>query len=75
MDFKSKFDPEEKEPDYFLGCGITQDLETGKIQIDPSKYIRETIAKYDNAAVNPCNMTGAKPARCSAVKVAGGLLL
>ena len=26
MDFKSKFDLEEKEPDYFLGCGITQDL-------------------------------------------------
>jgi hypothetical protein len=24
-DFKSKFDLEEKEPDYFLGCGITQD--------------------------------------------------
>jgi hypothetical protein len=38
---------EEKEPDYFLGCGITQDLETGKIKLDPSKYIRETIAKYD----------------------------
>ncbi len=47
MGFKSKFDLEEKEPDYFLGCGITQDLETGKIQIDPSKYIRETITKYD----------------------------
>jgi hypothetical protein len=47
MDFKSKFDLEEKEPDYFLGCGITQDLETGKIHLDPSKYIRKTIAKYD----------------------------
>jgi hypothetical protein len=58
MDFKSKFDLEEKEPDYFLGCGITQDLETGKIQLDPSKYIRETIAKYDmtDAVTSPLPM-------------------
>ena len=57
-DFKSKFDLEEKEPDYFLGCGITQDLETGKIQLDPSKYIREMIAKYDmtEAVTSPLPM-------------------
>jgi hypothetical protein len=40
MDFKSNFDLEEKEPDYFLGCGIMQDLETGKIQLDPSSKSR-----------------------------------
>ena len=58
MDLKSKFDLEEKEHDYFLGCGITQDLETGKIQLDPSKYIREMIAKYDmtNAVTSPLPM-------------------
>ncbi len=47
MDFKSKFDLEEKQPDYSLGFEITEDLETGKIHLDPSKYIRETIAKYN----------------------------
>ena len=46
-DFKSKFDLEEKESYYLGWCDITQDLETGKIQIDPSKYIREMISKYD----------------------------
>ncbi len=58
MDLKSKFDLEEKEHDYFLGCGITQDLETGKIHLDPSKYIRETIAKYDmtEAVTSPLPM-------------------
>ena len=46
QDFKSKFELEEKEPDYFLGCGIIQD-ESGVIHLDPSKYIREMLAKYD----------------------------
>jgi len=46
QDFKSKFELEEKEPDYFLGCGIIQD-ESGAIHLDPSKYIREMLAKYD----------------------------
>ena len=57
-DFKSKFDVEEKEADYFLGCGITQNLETGKIQLDPSKYVREMIAKYDmtEAVTSPLPM-------------------
>ena len=46
LDFKKHFDLEEKEPDYFLGCGITQHAD-GSIDLDPSKYIREVIAKFD----------------------------
>ena len=37
---------EEKDPDYFLGAGIHQD-ESGAIRLDPSKYIREVVGKYD----------------------------
>ena len=48
----------------FLGCGITQGFETGKIQRDQSKYIREMIAKYDmtDAVTSPLPMpAGTKP--------------
>ena len=46
QDFKSKFDVLEKDPDYFLGAGIVQ-REDGTVEIDPSKYLRESVAKYD----------------------------
>ena len=45
-DFKKNFEFEEKSPDYFLGAGITQD-EFGIIRLDPSKYIREMVSRYD----------------------------
>jgi hypothetical protein len=45
-DFKKHFDLEEKDPDFFLGAGIIQDA-NGAIHLDPSKYIRETVSKYD----------------------------
>ena len=45
-DFKLHFELEEKDPDYFLGAGIHQD-ESGAIRLDPSKYIREVVGKYD----------------------------
>jgi hypothetical protein len=45
-DFKRDFDVEEKDPDYFLGAGIKQNSD-GSIEIDPSKYLREVISKYD----------------------------
>ena len=45
-DFKKHFELEEKDPDFFLGAGIIQDAD-GSIHLDPSKYIRETVSKYD----------------------------
>ena len=39
-DFKSKFDVQEKDPDYFLGADIIQ-YDSGAISLDPSKYLRE----------------------------------
>lgn len=47
LDFKAVFDVVEKDPDYFLGCAIEWDPETGVIQLDASKYLREVIAKFD----------------------------
>ena len=47
LDFKASFDVVEKDPDYFLGCAIEWDPETGVIQLDASKYLREIIAKFD----------------------------
>ena len=45
-DFKSKFDVQEKAPDYFLGAGIIQH-ESGAVTLDPSKYLREVASSYD----------------------------
>ena len=44
-DFKSKFDVQEKNPDYFLEVGIIQH-ESGAISLDPSKYLRK-VASYN----------------------------
>jgi hypothetical protein len=41
LDFKNAFEVVEKDPDYFLGCAIEWDPETGVIQLDASKYLRE----------------------------------
>ena len=46
IDFKSKFDVQEKSPDYFLGAGIIQH-KSGAISLDPSKYLREVASSYD----------------------------
>ncbi len=53
MDFKDAFDVVEKDPDYFLGCVIEWDPETGVIQLDASKYLREVIAKFDMVGTHP----------------------
>ena len=45
-DFKSKFDVQEKDPDYFLGADIIQH-DSGAISLDPSKYLREVASSYD----------------------------
>ena len=45
-DFRANFDIQEKEPDYFLGAAIIQEP-SGIIKLDPSKYQREIVAKYD----------------------------
>ena len=47
LDFKKAFDVVEKDPDYFLGCAIEWDQETGVIKLDASKYLREVISKFD----------------------------
>ena len=47
LDFKKVFDVVEKDPDYFLGCAIEWDQETGVIKLDASKYLREVISKFD----------------------------
>ncbi len=47
LNFKGVFEVVEKDPDYFLGCAIEWDPETGVIQLDASKYLREVIAKFD----------------------------
>ena len=56
-DFKEKFEVVEKDPDYFLGAGIIQH-EDGSVEIDPSKYLRESVAKYDmhHAVTSPLPM-------------------
>jgi hypothetical protein len=53
LDFKSVFEVVEKDPDYFLGCAIEWDPETGVIQLDVSKYLREVIAKFDMVGAHP----------------------
>jgi hypothetical protein len=53
LDFKSVFEVVEKDPDYFLGCAIEWDPETGVIQLDASKYLREVIAKFDMVGAHP----------------------
>jgi hypothetical protein len=53
LDFKSVFEVVEKDPDYFLGCAIEWDPETGVIQLDASKYLREVIAKFDMVGSHP----------------------
>jgi len=45
--FKVAFNVLEKDPDYFLGCAIEWDPVTGVIKLDPGKYLREIVAKYD----------------------------
>ena len=57
QDFKAKFEVLEKDPDYFLGAGIVQH-DDGSIDIDPSKYLRESVAKYDmdKAVTSPLPM-------------------
>jgi hypothetical protein len=47
LDFKVAFNVLEKDPDYFLGCAIEWDPITGVIKLDPGKYLREIVAKYD----------------------------
>ena len=56
-DFMSKFDVIEKDPDYFLGSGIIQNND-GSIELDPSKYMRESVAKFDmdEAVTSPLPM-------------------
>jgi hypothetical protein len=46
----------EKDPDYFLGCAIEWDPETGVIQVDVSKYLREVIAKFDMVGTHPSSI-------------------
>jgi len=46
-DFKADFQVLEKDPDYFLGCAIEWDPITSVIKLDPGKYLREIVAKYD----------------------------
>ena len=53
MDFKGAFDVVERDPDYFLACSIEWDPESGVIQLDTSKYLREVIAKFDMLGVHP----------------------
>jgi hypothetical protein len=53
LDFKSVFEVVEKDPDYFLGCAIEWDSETGVIQLDTSKYLRKVIAKFDMVGAHP----------------------
>ena len=52
-DFKGAFDVDEKDPDYFLGCTIEWDPESGVIQLDASKYLCEVIAKFDMVGAHP----------------------
>jgi len=47
VDFKVAFNVLEKDSDYFLGCAIEWDPITGAIKLDPGKYLREIVAKYD----------------------------
>jgi len=47
VDFKVAFNVLEKDPDYFLNCAIEWDPITGVIKLDPGKYLREIVAKYD----------------------------
>ena len=53
LDFKKAFDVVEKDPDYFLGCAIEWDPETGVIKLDTSKYLREVIAQIDMVGAHP----------------------
>ena len=53
LDFQKAFDVVEKDPDYFLGCAIEGDPETGVIKLDASKYLREVIAKFDMVGAHP----------------------
>ena len=53
LDFKKAFDVVEKDPDYFLGCAIEWDQETGVIKLDASKYLREVISKFDMVGAHP----------------------
>ena len=52
-DFKKDFDVIEKDPDYFLGCAIHWDPETGTIELDASKYLREVVTKFDMVGAHP----------------------
>jgi len=42
----------EKDLNYFLGCAIQWDPITGVIKLDPGKYLRESVAKYDIADIH-----------------------
>ena len=57
QDFKSKFELEEKAPDYFLGAGIVQG-DSSAIHLDSSKHVCEMLAKYDmdSAVRSPLSM-------------------
>jgi hypothetical protein len=56
LDFKGVFEVVEKDPDYFLGCAIEWDPETGVIQLDASKYLREVIVKFDLVGSHPSSI-------------------
>ena len=53
LHFKKDFDVLQKYPEYFLECGIEWDLTTSIIQIDPGKYLREMVAKYEMNGTHP----------------------
>ncbi len=46
----------EKDQDYFLGCVMEWDSETGVIQLDTIKYLREVIAKFDMVGTHPSSI-------------------
>ena len=64
LDFKAVFDVVEKDPDYFLGCAIEWDPETGVIQtligqrvLTPGVVMVATLSCYRAVA----SRTGARP--------------
>jgi len=47
VDFKVEFNVLEKDADNFLGCAIEWHPITSVIKLDPGKYLRDIVAKYD----------------------------
>jgi len=52
VDFKTEFNVLEKDPDYFIGFVIQWDPIIGVIKLDPWKYLREIVAKYDMSGLH-----------------------